>query len=404
MSEVGWLVIGIAAVVVASAGGWHASRRRRDLVLTTAHLELATVDALTGQQFARFCAALLRVLGYRKVRRARGRGGDAADLVAVAPDDTLVAIRCMRQRDPVDAAAVGALRAAVTTGRTYGRAAILVTTALVTPDARALAAAEGSPVTVADRAVLRHWMEQARGKVADAPRGQSGVRRDTRVLAGIAGCAGLAVLAVVVQAAVSGPGGPASGGSAGAALSGPGGAALSGPGGAARSGATGTALSGFGGSARGRAAASSPSAGSPSASGQAASAPSAPAPPATGHPASRPATPGPRPATSGPSSAAMAPRQVIRAFYAAISRQDWPAVWRLGGRNLGYGPYATYQGMVAGYAGTIRDEVTDLRVRGNVVTGHFRAYHARGEVRAYRFSYVVDGGAIVSGRQDLVSG
>jgi hypothetical protein len=95
---------------------------------------------------------------------------------------------------------------------------------------------------------------------------------------------------------------------------------------------------------------------------------------------------------------------VVRAFYAAISRHDWPRVWRLGGRNLGYGPYATYQGMVAGYAGTVRDEVTDLRARGSVVTGHFRAYHADGRVRAYRFSYVVGGGAITSGFQQDITG
>jgi hypothetical protein len=74
-------------------------------------------------------------------------------------------------------------------------------------------------------------------------------------------------------------------------------------------------------------------------------------------------------------------------------------VWRLGGRNLGYGPYATYQGMVAGYAQTVRDSLTTLRVTGATVTGSFRAQQSDGTVRSYQFSYVIRGGAIVSGQQ-----
>jgi hypothetical protein len=374
MSEADWLVMGVAIVVGVSAAGWQARRRRRELVLTAAHLELAAVDSLAERQFTRFCAALLRVLGYRKVRQARARRGEVADLVGRSADDAPVVVRCLRQRDPVDAAAVAALRAAVTSGPHAGRSAILVTTGLVSPDARALAGdAEGSPVTVADRAVLRHWMEQARAAIArpdPAPRGLAGMRRDTRAMAGIVGCAALAVLAVVVHAALSG--------SDGTALSGSGGTAL----GAANAVA-----------ARGQPAASSSPAGASASPASAGPAPVSPAP-ASPVPSATPARPG----------GAASPRQVVRAFYAAISRHDWPQVWRLGGRNLGYGPYATYQGMVAGYAGTIRDEVTDLTVRGTVVSGHFRAYHADGQVRTYRFSYAVRGGVITSGfQQDITA-
>jgi hypothetical protein len=371
MSEADWLVMGVAIVIGGSAAGWQARRRREELVLTAAYLELAAVDSLAERQFTRFCAALLRVLGYRTVRRARARRGEVTDLVGRSADDAPVVIRCLRQRDPVDAAAVAALRAAVTSGPHAGRRAILVTTALVSLDARALAGeAEGSPVTVADRAVLRHWMEQARAAIArpdPAPRGLAGIRRDTRAVTGIVACAALAVLAVVIHASLSGSSGSP-------ARSGPGGAAVSRPAGTGASAANAAA-------ARGQPAASSPSAGA-----SASPASASPAPPAT------PARPG----------GTASPRQVVRAFYAAISRHDWPQVWRLGGRNLGYGPYATYQGMVAGYAGTIRDEVTDLTVRGNVVSGHFRAYHAGGQVRTYRFSYAVRGGAITSGfQQDI---
>jgi hypothetical protein len=74
-------------------------------------------------------------------------------------------------------------------------------------------------------------------------------------------------------------------------------------------------------------------------------------------------------------------------------------VWRLGGRNLGYGPYATYPGMVTGYARTVRDSLTALHVTGDTVSGSFRAYQSDGTVRSYQFSYVVRGGAIVAGHQ-----
>jgi hypothetical protein len=380
MSEVGWLVIGVSIAVAGSAVGWHAARRRRELVLTAAHLELAAVDSLTARQFARLCAALLRDQGYRKVRRARPRRGVAGDLVGQAPDEALVVIRCLRQRDPADVAEVSALREAVAAGPYAGRTPILVTTALVTPRARALAAGggggDGGPVTVADRAVLRYWMEQARGKIAGlgtAPGGRAGTRGDTRAVAGIVACAALAMLAVTIQAALSGPGSTALSGPGSTALSGPGSTALSGPGGAV--------------AARGATPASSrPSRASAS-----------PVPASTVHANSAPAS-------TAPVSPVSVPVRVVRAFYAAISRHDWPQVWRLGGRNLGYGPYASYQGMVAGYAGTVRDEVTDLRTRGGVVSGHFRAYHADGQVRAYRFSYVVRGGAITSGfQQDITA-
>jgi hypothetical protein len=96
------------------------------------------------------------------------------------------------------------------------------------------------------------------------------------------------------------------------------------------------------------------------------------------------------------------PAHVVRAFYAAISSHDWELVWRLGGHNLGYGPYATYQGMVAGYARTVRDELTSLHVTGSTVDGSFRAYQSDGTVRDYQFSYVVRGAAIVSGHQQKV--
>ena len=394
MTEVGWLVTGAAFAACLAAAGWLVRGRRRELALTAPDLELAAVDRMTPRQFTLFCAALLRALGYQRVgpsRARRGERGDLTDLVGLDPGGAPVVIRCLRQQDPVDAAAVSALRAAVASGRHAGRAATLVTTARLAADARALADdsisrgddppyppgrvrwranrighAGGAALTVADRAVLRHWMEQARARVADAgppPRGVAGLRRDTAVLAGVIACAVVAVAAVAV---------------------------LGGPGGTSRGGTTASAA-GLAGAAPGSASGLSSASPAPSAS---------PSPPRSG-----PASPSAhRSPSATPASDPADPRQVVRAFYAAISRHDWPRVWRLGGRNLGYGPYASYRGMVAGYAGTVRDEVTDLRASGNQVSGHFRAYHRDGRVRTYRFGYLVRGGVIASGAQLLLGG
>lgn len=109
--------------------------------------------------------------------------------------------------------------------------------------------------------------------------------------------------------------------------------------------------------------------------------------------ATSPRSPGPPSASPG------RPVQVVREFYAAVSSHDWPRVWQLGGRNLGQGPYATYDGMISGYRSTIRDVLTEIRATGDTVTGRFVAYQSGGAARPYLFTYVVRNGVIVSGRQ-----
>jgi hypothetical protein len=338
-------------------------------------LELAAVDRMTGREFTGFCAALLRARGYRQVRRARhlarywARHQVAVDLLARAPDGARVAIRCAPAKDAVNADAITALHAAACT-RLAGRAVTLVTNALVTPDARALAAERG--ITVTDRAGLRHWMELARGGRHDAAaRGRR--LRPARIrrpgIVAIAAGSGVALVAagIAVNVITTGPARqPPAPRTAGLAAQ----ASASIPG-------------------------TTPVPG--------ASANPVPASPGPAHPASAPASQArPHVRQKSPLSAKRhppQPAQVVRAFYAAISSHDWEQVWRLGGRNLGYGPYATYQGMVAGYAQTARDQLTTLRVTGDAVSGSFRAYQADGTVRSYQFSYVVRGGAIVSGHQ-----
>ncbi|HEX3956756.1 MAG TPA: restriction endonuclease [Trebonia sp.] len=217
MTDVDWFVM-IAALGVASAGvSWYGYRHWRRLVLSPADLEFAVVDPLSAAGFTRYCAALLRLLGYQRVRRARGGGGGGGggvSLTATAPDGALVAIRCARQKEPVAADAVRALRQGITARGHAGRAGTLVTNALVTPEARALAGDTG--ITLADRAVLRHWMELARagglggtlaadGALAGtAARTRTAARAravDTLVMGSMVGCAALVLIAVVIHAA-----------------------------------------------------------------------------------------------------------------------------------------------------------------------------------------------------------
>jgi hypothetical protein len=96
----------------------------------------------------------------------------------------------------------------------------------------------------------------------------------------------------------------------------------------------------------------------------------------------------PSAAAAATRNAVPAPGAVVSEFFAAISRHDWPEVWRLGGKNLGYGPYASYSGMVSGYRGTIRDTLISIRTAGQTVSGQFRAYEAGGSVRTYEFTYI----------------
>lgn len=93
----------------------------------------------------------------------------------------------------------------------------------------------------------------------------------------------------------------------------------------------------------------------------------------------------------------MSPAATVSAYYAAISKHDWPQVWRLGGKNLGRGPSATYEGMVAGYRSTLRDEVKALHVSGDSVSGWFIAYQTNGTAD-FSFRYTVHNGVIASGQ------
>jgi hypothetical protein len=58
--------------------------------------------------------------------------------------------------------------------------------------------------------------------------------------------------------------------------------------------------------------------------------------------------------------------------------------------------------MIAGYRFTAHDDVTSLRVRGDIVYVHLLARQTTGTVRSYRMRYVVHDGVITAGHATLL--
>jgi hypothetical protein len=81
---------------------------------------------------------------------------------------------------------------------------------------------------------------------------------------------------------------------------------------------------------------------------------------------------------------------VVRAYYAAISAHNYRRAWRLGGDHT----KTTWPQFVAGFRGTERDNVTVLRVSGNVVAARLTALQTDGTVKRFVGSYRVQHGTI----------
>jgi restriction system protein len=314
-------------------------------------LARAHIDRMTWQAFEDHCVRVLEGLGYREVKKTRDVSREkAVDITAIAPDGTAVAVECKHFSSSVGVPVIRGIIGAVTTGMYKGRAAMLMTSAAVTKEAREIAA-EGR-VEVIDRSRLMEWtveamrqiQTRAQKRLPQPPSSSTGRHRvmavavadrirsmsqPGKVTAAIVCCSVVTASIVAVLAAA----GPRPGGVVPAADSRPG----------------------------------------------------LPASQVAGATRSLPAS--------------AAPATVVRDFFTAISRQDWAKVWLLGGKNLGHGPYRSYRGMISGYAGTVRDLLVTLNVTGDTASGEFIAYETEGREQFYQYSYVVRGGTIVSGYQ-----
>jgi restriction system protein len=153
--------VAIAVIVGLVLVGWLLSRqskgRSRDELLRLS--VLAEADAMTGPQFERYFADLLRLRGYRYVQVVGGAGDGGIDILATDPAGVRVAYQCKRQKATVSVAVVRQLIGSVNHEH-KGRVAHLVTTATLTKPAADLA--RSARVQVVDRALLGKLMAEAR--------------------------------------------------------------------------------------------------------------------------------------------------------------------------------------------------------------------------------------------------
>ena len=171
----GWLV-GIAVVVVFISIAINDEKRRQ----ANQRLEmlrnslLSTVDLMTGAQFERYFAQLLRLRGHRSVQVVGGAGDGGVDVLATTPDGAQAAYQCKRQKTTVSVQVVRQLLGSVTHEHP-GRIPHLVTNATLTKPAADLAKSSG--VRVVDRRELGKWMDEARAHLEPrrAPDVTSGV-------------------------------------------------------------------------------------------------------------------------------------------------------------------------------------------------------------------------------------
>jgi hypothetical protein len=363
----GWSLL-LALALPTAAWLWSSFARRAEELKLRKHLELQArikikeVDHLSWQEFEVYCIILLQLLGYRNVRKTRNLPQvKAVDITAIAPSrDSREIFECKhRKLRPIGVREVNELIGRIASGMYKGLPVTLVTNARITDGAHHKAAQHG--ITVMGREQLAGLIAQATGQPGNpasarpapgshdegATAGAWGLivtwfkslRSETKLAITVTGAGSLVVLIIVLQMAVASP----------------------------------------------RAAAvpaGTPRPHSAIAKGSAATHPSAKA------------------STTGN---VTAPEAVARQYFSAISAHDWPQVWRLGGQNIGRGPYASYEGMVAGYRDTIRDAPMTMTVKGSTVFGRFLAYETGDRVQTYTFSYVIRHGAIASASQEVVA-
>lgn len=150
------IAVGAGITLVLAMGSW--ARRSREGLLR--RRGLGATDAMSGEEFEDWLAALFRTAGLR-VRHTRVTGDFGADLILGHGDDEVV-VQAKRQGRPVGVAAV---QQAAGARLHYGaNRAMVVTNATFTPAARELAAT--NDVVLWDRDDIARELLTPRGHVA----------------------------------------------------------------------------------------------------------------------------------------------------------------------------------------------------------------------------------------------
>lgn len=162
------LFVVVAAIVVLI--GYQLSRHQRqaDRDRLLRESQLAVADAMTGPQFEKYMADLLKFRGFQDVRVVGGAGDGGIDILARDSTGAQIACQCKRQAANVSVAVVRQLIGSVNHEH-RGKIPYLVTTAMLTRPARDLA--RQARVHVVDRPLLGTWMAEIRSQLTAAATG-----------------------------------------------------------------------------------------------------------------------------------------------------------------------------------------------------------------------------------------
>lgn len=150
---------GIAAVVtgtmLAAGGAWLHLRSAADRRLAEHERHISVTDGMTGPEFERFVARLMRASGCRDVRVSGGAGDMGADVTGRSPDGRRVVVQCKRFTGSLGSPHVQ--RFAGTARDIHGAdVALLVTTGR--PTRQAVEVARRCRITLIDRPALARWV------------------------------------------------------------------------------------------------------------------------------------------------------------------------------------------------------------------------------------------------------
>jgi hypothetical protein len=99
----------------------------------------------------------------------------------------------------------------------------------------------------------------------------------------------------------------------------------------------------------------------------------------------------------------LGPKATVEAYFAAINRHDWKAVWQIWHVATEPGHRALYNRIAIGYRETKQDVVTRINTHGDHVSARVLATEDTGAVQTYAFRYVVHRGHITHGWSRLLS-
>src|SRR5690349_4376442 len=169
------IVAVVVGVVLAACGAWAYLRWAAMNRLMSYERDVAVTDHMSGPDFERYVARLLRDSGCRGVRVSGGAGDMGADVTARTSDGRRLVVQCKRYTGNLSSPDVQ--RFAGTARDIHGAdVALLVTTGR--PTAQALQVARRCRIMLVDRPALARWVATGVSPVGPATSRRDEDRRD----------------------------------------------------------------------------------------------------------------------------------------------------------------------------------------------------------------------------------